>query len=588
MRADLLADLKKLGQRHDATLYMTLLAAFQALLHRYSGQDDVAVGSPIAARDRAETADLIGLFLNTLVLRTDCSGDPTFSELLRRVREVALGAFAHQDAPFEMVVEELRPVRDLSHTPLFQMAFSLQSGVGEDGGARRRPRVAEPGVTVLEVETGAARFDLTLLADEDSEGLTLAFEYRTDLFEGASIQRMATHYLVILERVAADPDQVLSRLPLLASEQRQQILVEWNRTAASPPACPTIHRLFEAQAEQRPDAIAALFGTDAITYGELNARANQLARYLRARGVGFETLVGIFMERSLETMVALLGALKAGGAYVPLDARYPDERRDFMIADARVPVLLTQQRLLGRLGEQTAQVICVDSDWPAIAREDSHNPTAIASAESLAYVIYTSGSTGRPKAVMIQHGGACNATDVMRSTLGLGPHDRVLQFASLSFDASACEILMAVGAGAALCLADQASLLPGPPLMQLLRDQGVSAVLLPPAVLASLEPDGLPQLRTVSVCGEPFSADLVQRWTSGRRFFNLFGPTEATMFLAMAECFRGPTGRTSAGRSPIRRRSCSIAIWSRSRLASPGSCWWVASAWREAIFTVRS
>ena len=542
-RAGLLVDLKKLGQRHDVTLNMTLLAAFQALLHRYSGQDDVAVGSPIAGRDRAETADLIGIFINTLVLRTDCSGNPTFRELLRRVRDVALAAYAHQDAPFEMVVEELRPVRDLSHTPLFQVAFSLLSGVAEDGDARRRPHIDEPGVTVLEVETGTAKFDLTVLANELPEGLTLMFQYRTDLFESASIRRMANHYLVLLERVAANPDQPLSRLPLLAPAERQQILDDWSQTAASPPAVPTIHRLFEAQAERRPDAVAAMFGADAITYGELNARANQLAHYLRARGVGLETFVGIFMERSLETMVALLGALKAGGAYVPLDARYPKERLDFMIADARVPVLLTQQRLLDRLGEQPAHVICMDSDWRSIAGEDSRNPTAMASAESLAYVIYTSGSTGRPKAVMIQHGGACNAADVMSSTLGIGFHDRVLQFASLSFDASACEILMAVGPGAALCLADQASLLPGPPLMQLLRDQGISAVLLPPAVLASLEPDGLPALQTVSVCGEPFSADLVQRWTSGRRFFNLFGPTETTMFVTMAECFadRRPT-----------------------------------------------
>jgi aspartate racemase len=361
--------LRALSQREGGTLFMTLLAAFQALLCRYTGQKDIVVGTPMAGRTRAETEPLIGFFLNTLVLRTDLSGNPSFRELLRQVREVCLGAYAHQDIPFEKLVEELQPRRDLSRTPLFQVMFTLQeaAGAGPDQNRGAAPLVMNP----LKVERATAKFDLMLTVRDRGKALTGMVEYSTDLFEAASIERMWGHFQTLLEGLVADPNRRLSELPLLTDTEQQQLLVQWNETGTDYPRHACIHHLVEAQARKTPEAVAAVFEDAHLSYRELNRRAHELAGHLRELGVGPEGRVGLCLERSLDMLVGLLGILKAGGAYVPLDPAYPNERLAFMLEDSQAPVLLTQTHLLDQLPEHQAQVVCLDQ-WAI-----RHPPSAI-------------------------------------------------------------------------------------------------------------------------------------------------------------------------------------------------------------------
>jgi len=533
LSGDLTESLKALSRREGVTLFVTLLAAFKTLLYRYTGQEDTIVGSPIAGRNRSEIEGLIGFFVNTLVLRTDLSGAPTFRELLGRVREVTLEAHAHQDLPFEKLVEVLQPERDLSHNPLFQVMFAFQNAPME--------ALVLPGLTVvpLEVESKAAQFDVTLSMEETGQGLKGVVEYNTDLFDGVTIERMIGHFETLLEGVVVNPEQRLWELPLLTEAEHHRLLVEWNDTRAEYPQDKCIHQLFEEQVERTPGAVAVVFEGEQLTYAELNRQANQLAHYLQKLGVETEVLAGICVERSLEMVVGLLGILKAGGAYVPLDPAYPKERLAFMLEDTQAPVLLTQERLVEGLPEHEARVVCLDADWEAIAGESTENPDSGVTVDNLAYVIYTSGSTGRPKGVLLAHRGLSIVSGAQIRTFGLGPGDRVLQFASLSFDAATFEIFMALRVGVTLCLGTQESLLPGPTLIEMLQDLGVTIVTLTPSALASLPIEGLPDLHTITVAGEACSADLVARWAEGRRFFNLYGPTEATIWTTAAECVDG-------------------------------------------------
>jgi len=388
--------LKSLSRSEGVTLFMTLLAALQILLSRYTSEDDISVGTPIAGRTRAETESLIGFFVNTLVMRTDLSGDPTFRELLGRVRQVALGAYAHQDLPFEKLVEELQPGRSLSHTPLFQVMFVLQNtprSAVEFQGLKVRP---------LAVDSRTSMFDMTLAMGESAEGFSGHLEYSTDLFDASTINRMLGHFQVLLEAVAADPEQPLSQLPLLTEAERHQLLGEWNDTHTEyPKEC--IHKVFEEQVRRTPEAVAVVFEGQRLTYRELNTRANQVAQYLRRRGVGPEIPVGICMERSVEMVVGMLGILKAGGAYVPLDPAYPQARLRFMLDDVAAPVIITQRRLVEYLPGYSAEVICLDADWEVFAAESAEGVESGATAENLAYVIHTSGSTGKPKGVTVAH-----------------------------------------------------------------------------------------------------------------------------------------------------------------------------------------
>ncbi|MFB2973198.1 amino acid adenylation domain-containing protein [Aerosakkonema sp. BLCC-F183] len=430
----LTAKLKSLSQQSGCTLFMTLLAAFQTLLYRYTEQEDISIGTPIANRNCSEIQALIGVFVNTLVMRTDLSGNPTFRELLSRVRQVALGAYAHEELPFEQLVEELQPERNLSHQPLFQVMFVLQENL--------TPELMLSGLTLkrLETDSKTAKFDLTLYLVDSEPAITGAFEYSTDLFEVATIDRAIAHFTTLLEGIVTNPDRHLSELPILTQTEQQTLLVDWN-TTSNYPVDVCLHQLFEAQVEQTPQNIAVVFGEQQLTYRELNAKANCLAHYLQSQGVKSETKVGICLERSLEMVIGILGILKAGATYVPLDPAYPKERLAFILEDAQIEILLTQQELTATLPERSAKLICIDTDWESISRESTSNPNhSILTPENLCYVIYTSGSTGQPKGVLITHGNVVRLFKATQSWFDFNQSDVWTLFHSYAFDFSVWEL----------------------------------------------------------------------------------------------------------------------------------------------------
>jgi amino acid adenylation domain-containing protein len=542
--------LKALSDQASVTLFMLLLAAFKTLLYRYTGQEDILVGSPIANRNRRELRGLIGFFVNTLVLRTDLSGNPSFQELLGRVRQVALGAYAHQDVPFDRLVEVLQPERDVSHTPLFQVLFTL----------RNAPQVEAIPDLVLsssEVDCETAQFDLSLIVETTEQGLTTWLEYNTDLFEAATITRMLGHWQNLLENIVANPQARLSELPLLTAAERHQIIKAWNDTEADYPQDLCIHQWFEAQVERTPDTVAVVFEAQQLTYQELNQRANQLAHYLQQVGVKPERLVGICMERSLEMVVGLLGILKAGGAYVPLDPAYPPERLAFMLADAQVPVLLTQERLMPALPPHQAQTVCLDTHWQALANQRQDNPVNGTTPETLAYVIYTSGSTGKPKGVMNTHLGLSNRLLWMQDAYQLTAADCVLQKTPFSFDVSVWEFFWPLMTGTRLVLAKPRGHLDSPYLLHLILQEQITTLHFVPAMLQIfLEEPGLARcniLKRVICSGEALPVNLQARFFDrlNADLHNLYGPTEAAIDVTAWTCQRSSHQRTVPIGHPI-------------------------------------
>ena len=405
-------ELKALSRGEGVTLYMTLLAAFQTLLHRYTGQEDITVGSPIAGRNRSELEPLIGFFVNTLVLRTDLSGDPTFLELLARTKEMALGAYANQDVPFEKLVEEVQPERNLNRQALFQVMFVLHNA----------PSTALPipglHVEAMRVHNETSKFDLLFALHEEAGGLNGIMEYSTDIFDASTVERMLSQFRMLLEEIAAGPARRISDLRMLTKAERHQVLVEWNQETSDYPHERGLAELFEAQVERTPDAVAVIFEGRELTYRELNGRANLLARHLRARGVGPDRLVAVCLERSLEMIVAVLAVLKAGGAYAALDPAYPRERLAFMLENAGVAAVLTQESLVGLLSEQSVPVVLMDSDWASISLGSDENLAVRVNADNIAYVTYTSGSTGKPKGIAMTQRPLLNLIDWMTGTLG--------------------------------------------------------------------------------------------------------------------------------------------------------------------------
>ncbi|HZI14651.1 MAG TPA: amino acid adenylation domain-containing protein, partial [Myxococcus sp.] len=439
-----LADgLKALARQEGTTLFMVLLGAWQVLLHRYSGQDDIAVGTPVAGRKQPEVEGLIGFFVNTLVLRMRLGGTPSFREVLARVKESTLGAYAHQDLPFEKLVEELEPRRDLSRQPLFQVAFMLANvPLGE---------LSLPGVAVRRevLETQTSKFDLSLSLTETAEGLEGALEYATDLYAPATVARLAGHLRVLLESIVQQPGQRCSALALMDAAERRQVLVEWNATQGPYPRDAAVHEVFEAQVELTPDAVAVTSGSEVLTYAQLEARANQLAGHLRARGLMLEERVGLCLERSVDLTVAMLGVLKAGGVYVPLDPAYPAERLGFMVQDSRVRLLVTHGRLAEALDTTGLEVVRLDADRARLDAVSVERLRGGAGPRTLAYVIYTSGSTGRPKGVEVEHRPIVRlvkGTDFVQVRAG----DRMAQLSNTSFDAATFEVWGALLNGAAL------------------------------------------------------------------------------------------------------------------------------------------
>ncbi|MGB9178609.1 MAG: amino acid adenylation domain-containing protein [Pyrinomonadaceae bacterium] len=532
--ASLVEKLNALARREGVTFFMLLLAAFKAMLYRYTGEEEIIIGSPIANRNREEIEGLIGFFVNTLVLRTDLSGSPNFRELLKRVRTVALEAYAHQDMPFEQLVEHLQPERSTNRHPLFQVMFQLENApIGE---------ASLPGLTLqpVEVERTTTQLDLSFDMMEDAGGLWVVAEYSTDLFDGSTIERLLRHFQNLLEGVACNEDARIEQLPLLTTAEREQLLVGWNDTAKNYPVGECLHELFEAQVKRTPERIAVEGFGQQLTYAELNSRANQLAHYLRKIGIGPEIRVGVLMERSLEMVTGLLAILKAGGAYVPLDPRYPKQRLAFMLDDAQASVLLTQGALKEAVPEHQAQVVCLDADSESITQESKLDPTVITTAEHLAYVIYTSGSTGQPKGVGVSHKSLVNHQAAVRDAYGLSVSDRVLQFASLSFDVAAEEIFPTLLSGATLVLLGEQMQGLGAMLLDEIEEQGVTVLNLPASAWhewvgeLSRSRATLPDcLRLLVVGSEQVSRESFAAWqeiTSGRtRLLNAYGATETTI-----------------------------------------------------------
>ncbi|NNC00458.1 AMP-binding protein, partial [Corallococcus exiguus] len=503
--------LRAFHRAEGVTPFMTLLAATQALLHHYSGQDDFTVGAPVSGRTHAGMEALVGFFVNTLVLRARFDPRISFRELLAQARESTLGALAHQDVPFEKLVEALQPERDLSRSPLFQVMVAYQQDLHVEQ--------ALPGLITRPVplDGQGAKFDLTVSFTDTNEGLRASFEYNTDLHDEATVARMADHLSGLLTDVIAAPARPLASLSLLPGQERHQVLVEWNASDVAFPQNLLVHQIFEAQVARTPEAAALAAGDDTLSFQQLDERANQLAWHLLSLGVGPETRIALCVEHSFDLVVSMLAVLKAGGAWVPLDPTLPADRLAFMLADSGARVVLTQERLKSVLPAHAGPLVCVDADWSQVASRSTQPPPPRSLPDSLAYVIYTSGSTGRPKGTLLTHRGLANTALAAVREHRFDSSSHVLQFASIGFDACVCEVFSSLLAGACLHLAPREQLLPGPPLHSLLRSRSISAVTLTPSVLAQLDPSGLDSLRTVISAGEALPPSVASRWAHPQR-----------------------------------------------------------------------
>jgi non-ribosomal peptide synthetase component F/acyl carrier protein len=576
----LLQDLKVLSQRQEVTLFMTLLTAFKVLLYRYTGQEDILVGSPVAGRHQLETEKLIGFFVNMLVMRTNLSGNPTFRDCLVRVRDGVLAAYNHQEVPFGKLVETLQPERDLSYSPLFQVMFALQN--------TPMPSLKFSGLTLtpLAVNNGTAKFDLTLDLSETSNGIDGFIEYNTDLFDGETIARMVGHLQTLLAGIVANPDRQLSDLPLLTPTEQHQILVEWNDTKTDYPQDKCIHQLFEAQVERSPDAVAVVFEGKQLSYHQLDRKANRLALYLQKLGVKPEVRVGICVERSLDLVIGVLGILKAGGVYVPLEPNYPQERSSFLLQDAEVQVLLTQERLKEKFPAYRGQIVDLDSDWEHISQESEDNPNTKVRSTNCAYIIYTSGSTGQPKGVVIEHRSTVAFINWATNVFTTEDLASVLASTSICFDLSVFELFVPLSGGGRVMLVEnildlltwpqEREVIPNPvfktpnpaltpnpsrphpqPLssqergarrgepeageenLSLLNGFGITLInTVPSAITELLEAKGIPDsVRTINLAGEALPKKLVRQLyeqTNVQQVFNLYGPSEDTTYSTFA------------------------------------------------------
>ncbi|HEU5383698.1 MAG TPA: amino acid adenylation domain-containing protein [Ktedonobacteraceae bacterium] len=543
---------RHLARREQATLYMTLLAAYQVLLARLSGQIDIVVGSPIAGRTRIELEEMLGFLVNTLALRVNMADNPSFRDLVRRVREVTLQAYAHQDVPFEHIVQALQPERALSHSPLFQVMFTMQN--------MARSTLTLPGIDceIMPLASPVAKYDLTMALTEQDEIIHGEIEYNTDLFDVATIQRISGYYLQILEEVVRDAQQPVLTIAILTEEERQQQLMKWNATTVPYAHTRCLHELFEEQVQQRQTACAVRCGEHELTYAQLNQRANQVAHFLQAQGIGPDTLVGLCAERSLEMVVGMLSILKAGGAYVPLDPEYPAERLAFLLKDTRTPLVLTQSHLLPILPDQTVQVVCLDTGGPMLADYPSTNPHSGVSSENVAYVIYTSGSTGQPKGAMVPHAGVCNRLQWMQDTYPLTSADRVLQKTPFHFDVSVWEFFWPLLQGATLVMARPAGHRDPDYLSAVIAEQHITIVHFVPSMLhtflESTAERNYPALKWVICSGEALGYDLQTRFFArfpNIELHNLYGPTEASIDVTAWRCERESAAQTVPIGRPI-------------------------------------
>jgi amino acid adenylation domain-containing protein len=523
--------LRQLSQQADTTLFMSLLAAFNILLYRYTDQEDILIGSPIANRNRAELEGMLGLFVNTLVLRNNLNGNPSFRELLHRVREVTLDAYAHQDLPFEMLVEELHPERDLSRNPLYEVMFVLQNSpvsVQEVSGLTLR---------TLEFDSGTAQLDIFLSLSESQEGLTGSLEYNTDIFDSTTITQFINNFQTLLENIVTNPEQHLNELSLLTTSEREQLLFKFNQTRADYPQDVSLHQLFEQQVERTPDSLALISQSEELTYHQLNHRVNQLAHYLQKQGITKETLVAICLERDLDMVVGILGVLKAGGAYIPLDPSYPVERLIFMVSDSQASLLITQQEILEKLSLSSAKTVCLDIHKDEIAQESSENPINISSSDNLAYIIYTSGSTGTPKGVLGTHRGTVNGLHWLWKTYPFTLGEVCCQKTAISFVDSVWEIFAPLLRGIPTVIISNATVIDPQLFIETLAHHKVTRIILVPSLLRLLLDNyshltkKLSQLKLWITSGEALSVKLVQTLRElipFAKLINLYGSSEVS------------------------------------------------------------
>ncbi len=538
LTAELTAELQSFARRHQLMLNTLLQGAWALLLSRFSGEEDVVFGAVVSGRpaDLPGVESMVGLFINTLPVRVRVSAQEHSVSWLKALQAQQIKAREFEYSPLAQVHGWSEVGRSL---PLFESVLAFENyplkSAAESAAEKRDIGLRLGAVNSRE----KANFPLSIMI---VPGTTLMFRvlFDTNRFDTATIKRIADCYARLLNSIVRNPEARLGHLSLLNADEQRMILTDWNNTSLDYPPELCLHQLFERQAAETPEAVALICRDEQVSYKELNQRANQLAHHLRRMGVGPEVLVAISIERSVEMVVGLLAVLKAGGAYVPLDPTYPAERLAFMLEDSGSKVLLTQERLAGLLPADEVHVVCVDRDWPATAEEEMMNPESGVEPGNLAYAIYTSGSTGKPKGALLTHSGLLNLSEAQLQTFAVKPRSRVLQFASLSFDASIFEITMALRAGATVCLATDEAVLPGAALLRLLREQKVEVVTLPPSVLASLAVEELPDLSTIIVAGEACSGELVSRWSDGRRrFFNAYGPTETTVWASTALCDAG-------------------------------------------------
>ncbi|MCW3054915.1 MAG: amino acid adenylation protein, partial [Chthonomonadales bacterium] len=547
-----LSDLKALGRESKTTLFMTTLACAMALLYRHTGQTDILIATPISGRNHAETENLLGYFMNMLVLRIRLSGEMTFRNLLQQVRQVTLEAFEHQFVPYEKLFMELNPERSPSYNPLFQVVF----GFGQAASAPLN--LTGLTTTTLIVDRGVAKFDLTISTSEAETGLLGTLEYNTDLFTPETIARMMDRHERLIKGVLANPDATIAELPLLSDTERKQLLVEWNDTCVEYPEATNLMELFEAQVSRTPNAIAVEYAGRKLTYAEVNLQANQLAYYLRRCEVGPEVPVGILIERSAELIVGLLGILKAGGAYVPLDENYPPERIRHILQRAQIPVVVTHQALSKSLDGYEGRIVCLDQEAQQLTQESRQNPSPTAEADSLAYVMFTSGSTGEPKGIAVPHTALMHFVRAAGDLYTLKPTDRVLQFASIGFDTSIEEIFPCLTIGATLVMRTCEMLDTQALFWQLCEDWGITMLSLPTAFWHELTRTAnfkamVPEaLRLVVLGGEKARADRLAIWQDqvGPRIqlLNTYGPTETTVVATACDITAPVSGEIPIGR----------------------------------------
>ncbi len=569
---DLFAGLKALSQREGVTLFMTMLAAFQALLHRYTSQDEIVVGVPIANRNRREIEPLIGFFVNSLVFRTDVSGNPTFRELLARVRELALVAYAHQDLPFEKLVEELAPERDMSRNPLFQVSFQLFTHETPES---QSVSSQEEDSDLFKVEKGTASIDLAFDLSESAQGVTGRVEYSSDLFDESTVTRFSNRYRKVLEQMVCSPDSRVGSICLLEPEEDHQILVEWNDTRLPlEPAC--IHELVAQQVERTPNAVALVCGREQTTYAELNRRANRIAHYLQSIGIGPGVFAGVCMQRCVDLIASILGVFKSGAAYVPLDPAYPESRLGFLVRDSTAAVVLTRHEWADRVAKHAPQMVCVGAAPELEAGTNLANPSPSASPGDAAYLIYTSGTTGTPKGVVVPHCAASNYLQWMQKAFPLQPADRIIQKYSISFDVSVWEIFGTLFAGSRLILAEPGRHVDSGYMLDLIQEHRVTVVDLVPSMLESwleeADLDRCRSLRRVICGGEAMSKRLQERFFEHMEadLLNFYGPTETTI---SSTCWRCLHNDVSSGGStetiPIGRPIANTTAYILDRYGHP-------------------